>query len=270
MSGTALQSQGDRLDRVLALRHNPSEVDAHCRSIYLQVLGGSDAIETGNFQAVSISDLKSLFTLYDRLFFGNLLADSIQQDGASLTFRLSPRMTSAGGTTERLRPRSGSVRRDSYTITVSTVLLFQSFRESGRRICVGGLECKDRLEALQRVFEHELLHLTEFLVWDSSSCSRANFHHLSQRIFGHAGVKHELVTPREVAATQFGIRTGDRVTFVFEGVQRTGIVNRITKRATVLVEDQNGRLFSNGTKYATFYVPISLLQKERGPDQGSA
>jgi hypothetical protein len=48
--------------------------------------------------------------------------------------------------------------------------------------------------------------------------------------------------------------------FTFEGVKRTGIVNRISKRATVLVEDREGQRYSNGKHYIKFYVPVQLLQ----------
>ena len=51
----------------------------------------------------------------------------------------------------------------------------------------GGLVCRDRLEALQRIFEHELLHLAEFLGWGRSNCRAENFHALSRRIFAHEG-----------------------------------------------------------------------------------
>jgi len=251
----------DRSARVVALHHASDDIISKCKLIYDSIVTSPTAIVSGNFTVIGVADLELLFELYDRLFFDGLLNRSIQEDGATIRFRLSRRMTSSGGTTERLRPRSGHSPRDSYTITVSTFLLFQSFRDSSRKINVGGLECKDRLEALQRIFEHELLHLTEFLTWGASSCSRENFKILSRRIFGHEGVHHQLVTPREIAARTLDIRPGDRVGFDFEGRQRTGIVNRITKRATVLVEDPNGRLFSNGVKYETFYVPLEWLRK---------
>lgn len=252
---------GGRRARVLSLHHGPVEIERLFRAIHDRVLTESAAIDTANFQEISTADLKLLFDMYDQSFFGNFLSQSIREDVATLNFRLSNRMTRSGGATERLRPRSGAVRRDRFTITVSTLLLFQSFREGSRPINVGGLECNDRLEALQRIVEHELLHLTEFLAWDASSCTRPNFRNLSRNIFGHAGVKHELVTPYEVAATTFDIRPGDLVAFEFEGIRLAGVVNRITKRATILVEDPHGRLYSGGKKYAAFYVPISMLKK---------
>jgi hypothetical protein len=37
-------------------------------------------------------------------------------------------------------------------------------------------------------------------------------------------------------------------------------VNRVTKRATVLVPDPAGLEFSDGTRYRPYYVPLSLLE----------
>jgi hypothetical protein len=46
---------------------------------------------------------------------------------------------------------------------------------------------------------------------------------------------------------------------LFEGKRLEGRVNRITTRATVLVEDAEGQPFSDGRRYKTYYVPLPLL-----------
>jgi hypothetical protein len=66
------------------------------------------------------------------------------------------------------------------------------------------------------------------------------------------------VTRGERAANA-GIRTGTHVGFLFEGKRLEGRVNRITTRATVLVEDAEGQPFSDGRRYKTYYVPLPLL-----------
>ena len=260
---------GGRPARLLALRHEPDVLASGTRHIHGSVLRRSRHVRDGNFKALGLDDLQLLFGLYDATFFNDLLTAMLREDGADLTFRLSSRMTRVGGTTTMRRPRGlkagGPAGRVGFEITVSTALLFESFRDAGRSVAVSGLTCNDRLEALQRVFEHELLHLAEFLAWGRSSCSEATFLELSRNIFGHAGVKHELVTPRETAASMHGIRIGDRVVFEHLGVLRNGLVNRVTKRATVLVEDPAGRPFSDGRKYATFYVPVAMLRKDLAP-----
>lgn len=165
----------------------------------------------------------------------------------------------AGGKTARYTPRNGSGR-PYYEISVSTTLLFHTFQDVDRPIVVCGLPCGDRLEALQRVMEHELVHLIEMLIWTKSSCSAARFQAIASRFFGHTDHRHQLVTPVEKAITQFGIRPGDRVRFRFDGVEHVGKVNRISRRATVLVEDQRGPRYSDGKRYAKFYVPMAMLE----------
>ena len=163
---------------------------------------------TGNFTGIGTDDLERLFAAYDREFFRGRLGEMLHEDGAHpMDFRLSRRLISAAGQTMRLtRPIRRAGRRSTqveYEITVSTTLLFNTFQNVDRMVTVGGLECRDRLEALQRIFEHELLHLAEFLGWGRSNCRAGNFHALSRRIFAHEGVFHDLVTPREEAGVAY-------------------------------------------------------------------
>ncbi len=257
----------DRLARLLALRHSPGEVASKSERIYRSVLGRSEHIRAGNFDEVGVADLSLLFDLYDAEFFGGLLGAMLKEDGAGkVTLRLSDRMTKAAGKTilrkHRKRGVFRLVERAEYEIAVSTLLLFQTFHDVDRTVTVGGIVCRDRLEALQRIFEHELLHLAEFLAEGRSSCSAGQFQALSRAIFGHSAAVHDLVTPREIAAKHHEVRQGDLVAFEHDGRTRVGRINRITKRATVLVEDGAGRLFSDGRRYMTFYVPLDRLRKQ--------
>ena len=127
-------------------------------------------------------------------------------------------------------------------------------------ITASGIVCRDRLDALQRVMEHEIVHLVEMLLWDESSCSRSRFHSITRRFFGHTENKHKLITPREKAQVRFGIEPGMKVRFRHDGIEHRGIVNRVNKRATVLVEDRRGVPYSDGKRYAKFYVPVQLLE----------
>ena len=70
------------------------------------------------------------------------------------------------------------------------------------------------------------------------------FHHSLKCIqaipadFGHTENKHKLITPKERAIVKYGVKPGMTVRFRFDGEEREGVVNRINKRATVLVEDR--------------------------------
>jgi hypothetical protein len=98
------------------------------------------------------------------------------------------------------------------------------------------------------------------LSWDDSSCKAPRFQTIARRFFGHTDHRHQLITPRERAMVKFGVRPGRRVRFRFNGRELAGIVNRITRRATVLVEDPKGEPFSDGRRYLTYYVPPEMLR----------
>jgi hypothetical protein len=258
----------ERQAKLFALLYSPAEVTDRVLRIYKAVMDQSPHIREGNFTLIGTDDLQRLFLWYDQEFFRGRLGEMVLEDGAHpMAFRLSRRLVSAAGQTVRevrrgQHKRGGhSIIKVDYEITISTTLLYSTFKDVERTITVGGLVCRDRLEALQRIFEHELLHLAEFLGWGRSNCRADNFHALSRRIFAHEGAFHDLITPREQASAAFNIRIGEQVSFELDGARHTGHVNRITRRATVLVENQRGRLYSDGKRYLTYYVPLPLLQK---------
>ena len=160
-----------------------------------------------------------------------------------------------------MRPISGASKTGEvgFEIAIGSGVLFDGFREADRTITVCGCECRDRLEALQRVFEHELVHLCEQLCWNQSDCRGVRFQEIAARFFRHRAHTHSLITRQERAANA-GIHRGSLVAFTYEGRCLTGRVNRITKRATVLVEDAGGARFSDGLRYKTYYVPLSCLK----------
>jgi hypothetical protein len=102
------------------------------------------------------------------------------------------------------------------------------------------------------------------LVWTKSSCSAPRFQSIAEGLFGHTRHTHALITPRERALTEHGVRPGSRVRFRIDGAEHVGVVNRVTKRATVLVEDGRGAKYSDGKLYSKFYVPVGMLEMVEG------
>lgn len=250
-----------KLATFLTTQHfEASAVDAHNLAIYEEMLLQSKNIDEGNFTSMSGDDVQLLFDLYDDYFFAGRIRDVLNK--TPISFRAAPRMTKVGGkTTHYFRNQpDGSRRTKSYEIAISSTLMFQTFEDVCRPIAVAGVLCGDRLEALQRVMEHELIHLLEILAWDDSQCSQRRFQEIAARFFRHTDHRHHLITQSERAATRFGIRQGDRVRFESEGQVYVGRVNRITRRATVLVEDNAGQRFSDGKRYLKFYVPLPQLK----------
>ncbi len=225
--------------------------------IHAAVLSQSKVIDAPNFTRIHTDDLKFLFHAYDDAFCSGKIKETL--GNIPLDFGLSKRMTRSGGKTTRyIHERTGERK---YGISVATSILFGCFDgENHRPIIASGIVCRDRLDALQRVMEHEIIHLIEMLLWEKSSCSQARFHSMSLRFFSHTENKHQLITPSEKAFVKFGVKPGMTVRFRFDGVEYQGFVNRITKRATVLVEDQRGQRYRDGKYYSKFYVPVEMLE----------
>ena len=147
-----------------------------------------------------------------------------------------------------------------YEITIASRLLLMTFGDIQRPVRIGGLLCQNRLEALQRVMEHEVVHLAELLTWNSSSCKQPRFMTLVGNIFGHTDVRHELVTPHEDASVHHDLCVGSVAEFKMNGMKLTGTINRIHRRATVLVESTDGESYSDGRRYQKYYVPLPSLK----------
>ncbi len=237
------------------------EIAARRERIRTQALADSRHLGSENFRAIHPEDLRRMVAGYDREFFGGRLLPALPGEALHLWF--SARMTRAGGKTVRRRARraDGTLAVPTFEIRVSTTLLFASFREGGPAVRVVGHVCLDRLDALQRILEHELVHLAELLLDEVSSCKREPFRRIAHGLFGHLEHTHDLVTPHRLASEVHGIQRGARVRFELAGVWHEGTVNRITKRATVLVEDPAGESYSDGKRYRKYLVPLQLLTR---------
>lgn len=205
-------------------------------------------------------ELSQLFRIYDEWIFGGWLVKALRDaDIAPVRFRFSRRLTRSAGVTRRMERRTLTGRNVDFEIVIAHEMILHSFDKPGRTITVGGIDCHDPLTALMRVFEHELIHMLEYLLRGRSSCRGKAFHFLAGRIFGHSEFIHTLVTPAERARDRFGIQVGQRVSFRSESVRLDGKVRRITKRATVLVESPQGQRYSDGKRYEKYYVPLEKL-----------
>jgi hypothetical protein len=225
------------------------------------LLQQSRYIQVPNFARCSDGDLKLLFNLYDESFFrGEMGRETLRQSGKACVLKFNGRLTSSGGITRRSRLRKTGL---IYAIEVSSRLLFHNFRTPGETPIVSGLPCPDRLDALMRIMEHEMLHLGEFLAWGESNCNAGRFQHLAAVLFGHAAHKHGMLTPRQKTLATTTFRPGDIVQFTFDGVDLRGMINRINQRATILVENPKGARYQNGKRYLKYYLPLARLRGER-------
>ena len=227
------------------------------RRILSGTLDRSRNLNKPNFTELSKADLKNLFELIDDEYFGGAVSADLKELKFPLEFRVSRRMTSSGGITTTKVPANRR-RQKEFEIAISSTLLFESFRDT-TPILVTGVVCENRFQALQRIMEHEMIHLIEMLLWHDSNCAAGRFRRIARRHFGHRQSTHQLITPSDTALRKHKIAVGDWVSFEHENRRMIGFVNRITKRATVLVPSRQGTPYTDGKSYAKYYVPIQHL-----------
>ncbi|MBC7782678.1 MAG: SprT-like family protein [Burkholderiales bacterium] len=227
-------------------------------SIRRRVLSSSRWIQTPNFARCSDLDLRTIFDQYDNAVFAGSLRESLKASNADpIPIVLSGRLRSAGGRTVRVTERRSQ--RVKYRIEIASSLLFENFRTPEESVDVVGITCTDRLDALMRVMEHEMLHLAEFLAFGETNCAAKRFQKTAVRLFGHKAHKHSMITRRQRVLSSTSIRPGHRVRFQHDGEELVGTVNRINSRATVLVEHRGGQRYTDGRRYLKFYVPVNSL-----------
>jgi len=247
-------------DILIKRRPAPGPREVVLASIRETTLETSRTLGGPMFRRIAVADLRLLFALYDARLFDRAITEALDSPrGGPMSFDVSRRMTRSGGITRRRVMQTAGRTTQEFSIGISEVLLKGTFAGEDRAISVCGVECTDRLAALMRIFEHELIHLCEFLVWGESSCGRRRFAQLVGGFFGHTEATHQLVTPRERAYVEHGVHVGARVRFEVGRRSLSGVVSRITRRATVLVEDADGEPYSDGRRYAKYYVPLDRL-----------
>ncbi len=247
---------------------DPAQAQAAVRRVREEFIAGSPHLVPGDILGAGQRDLVRLFELYDGRCFGGQLATRLAARGAQTPIlSFSKRLTSSGGRTKwvvRTRPDAppGTPPLVTFRIEVSIPLLVDSFGD-GRSAVVCGLPCADRLDALLRIFEHELVHLLLMLTGGDIRCRGPLFHCYASRLFGHTVHNHELITGRD-RAREMGLRAGDFVSFEHDGERMVGQIERIRRRATVAVREPEQ---SRGRK---FYVPLPHLARVEGPPAADA
>lgn len=253
-------------NRLLEIQYPPRDIEKKRKTLREEFLSLSPNITSGEIKQVSIRDLEILFLLYDRHFFKKYFCSFFP---GKVHFSLSTRMTkSAGSLVCRWNIKRPPPEIENYELKIG-INFFFAYDRLDREKIVNGLKTRDALDALQLVFEHEICHLLEFHCRHNSNCHQDPFKVLARNIFGHTSSYHHLPGNQEIASNCYGINVGDWVTFDYDGFTHQGIVNRITRRATVLVLSPQGAYHDReGNRYHKWYVPLDNLKPL--PRPGSA
>lgn len=237
----------------------PPEITARRELVRRDLLRGSPHLDCGHLRRLRPPDLELLFDLYDRHFLAGYFRRHFK---GQILFSLSTRMTSSAGKTVYPRDlKTLSPQEERYELRISALLL-SGYERLDREKSVNGINTGDSLQALQLILEHELCHLIELHCFGESSCRGERFRTLAFNLFGHTESVHRLPLAAEIAAAEYALAVGDRVSFTVEGRRIRGIISRITGRATVMVPDEQGCYRDGaGRRYCKYYAPLHRLRK---------
>ena len=196
----------------------------------------------------NLNDLEFLFRLYDNVYFSGNLGKNL-----NLSFKFSNKLTRSAGNVKY------SKRKSEAKIAFSYPLIFKSYLKKPEGYTVNGAFCKNPVEALMRVLEHELTHLVEFVLYGVSNCNDPQFLKMAYELFGHTKNKHLLGLEIKNGVEVNKFKKGDRVSFPYYGKIFKGNIISINKNTTIEVA---------GLYYTKrYYVPLDLLVKINPEDE---
>lgn len=249
------------MPRITEIKYTGEEIESRRRRVGELFIIKSPNVKNTEIKRIHSNDLRLLFGLYDEVFFDGWFKKCYQ---GKLKFTLSKRMTKSAGKT--ICPKNSDPSRPAsmlIEVRISVDFIF-SYGVIADKNIVAGIETSSSLEALQIIFEHELVHVIEFIHYQKSNCQQERFRTLARNLFGHTESAHRLATPQQIARAKMGFNIGDRVSFTYGNKKIDGILYRITRRATVIVSDPRGTLIDqNGNRYIKYYVPLQFLEPER-------
>lgn len=244
---------------MINIKYNDETIKTKRKAVTEGLLKESTNINSGKIECISVLDLCILYEHYDKNFFNNWFKNNFK---GQILYELSRRMTKSAGITKC--PKNISQMRLEQVriiICIGVEFFFRFDHLEGSKI-VCGIEAHNSLEALQIVFEHELIHALEFLMFHTSNCNGQRYKDTAKNIFNHTQSHHQMPTNRKIASEKLGINIGDKVQFLFEDKRLNGYVANICKRATVMAVNSNGTYVDKkGIRYIKYYVPLEGLEK---------
>lgn len=159
------------------------------RKMIKRTNGKANSVKTMN-----IGDIQAMYKLYDHYFFDGVVDKFLNKPG-KIKYILEFEF---GNTTHIGGICSKSVRgtQCSLKITLSKKALTNVFKDksSATTEVVNGIVCRDQLECMQLIFEHELIHMI-IGVWCDSKKGESHgkkFKTLANNIFGHTDFRHTM------------------------------------------------------------------------------
>lgn len=218
----------------------------------------ADKLFNGDFNMEQIrkDDLRALTELYDEILLNGIIKRMFKGSKWKLDFDISGATRSAG-----LCKTIGC----SYTISISWPVFKDLFKSGSKEehYSINGILCYNKLECLQVVLEHELMHMISDTAPDIPNPIPARdrvysahgllFKQLVMAFYGHTGVTHSLHIDQSKVSSKSDFEMGDVVNFeLASGENLTGRIIKMNPVTAVI-------LTAEGLKYKSSYRPLKKV-----------
>lgn len=210
--------------------------------------------------------LDNMFKLYDYYFFSNLITNSLNKMGGSTIFEFTDKMTSTGGTCSQIG-------RCQYKIKISSDRLNTLTVENISNIHVNGITPIDKIEALQLIFEHELVHMLLQMFSLVNEMHGPFFKTITANLFGHTDFRHGITERRLIGnipsfsqrVTKDQLFVGQTVSYKSKtGEIVTGIITKLNPKRAEMKTSLGGKLVPYG-----IILPSEDKKLETGVDRSN-
>lgn len=187
---------------------NTDEVNRKKALVYNEMLArcGDEITREGDFQGITAEAVAIMLDIIDREFFGRAITDVFLHHRRNIYVRVvgDAELPGQGGSFSR----SG----DNHFISINIELIRRAFNEVGAngQVMICGCLCSTKLEVLQRLLEHELIHLVVYTNWLLVAPHGDEFVAVGFTFFRHTTVTHAVpLAPGVNPAACDGPRGGD-------------------------------------------------------------
>ena len=198
-----------------------------------------------NFSSFTAKNLNDMFQLYDDIFFGGQIAQKLRDTNSQLSFKVTKggKAKTAGWCQTR---KGYGTSKCFITMSFPMGLYGKMFTKEEKSLHANGIFCVDRLNCLQVVFEHELMHALMDLYGYTNKISKGRgkaiysahgylFKCMVKSYFGHTDIKHNLLGEDAThMIKKSDIRKGMEVSFAGRGMKYIGIVEKLNPKTVVI------------------------------------
>jgi|TARA_B100000524_G_scaffold345916_1_gene245278 hypothetical protein len=168
--------------------------------------------------------VKDTFIILDKVYFNYNISKFIKKTNSRISWKATSKLTKTAGFCKYkyFSDNYGNFDYGIYEINISKKIIDNIFdNKKIKSLKINGLHCKDRLECLINLYQHEITHLLIAIFCTKDGIGMGGhtrmFKNLAYNLFGHTEYKHFLLdgdslkTEEEIKTNKTNLEIGDKI-----------------------------------------------------------